>query len=229
MAWQGRLATLVDFALDWCLPPECAACDAAIAHGAFCASCRALVRAPAGERALDGVRVLAAAVYAPPIAPALRRLKYHARPDLARPIAALAAPALHALRVRRSDAFVPVPLHPKRLAERGYNQAALLARAFAMSTGARYAPRALARCRDTPQQAGLQRRERLLNVQSVMQARRPYAVAGSRIVLVDDVVTTGATALGCIRALRAAGAEVCAVVAIGLADDAAADSAGDSP
>ena len=61
-----------------------------------------------------------------------------------------------------------------------------------------------------------------------MQVRSPGAIRGRRIVLVDDVVTTGATALGCIRALRAAGAEVCAVVAIGLADDAAADAAGDS-
>jgi ComF family protein len=219
-AWQGRLATLADFALDWLLPPECAACDAAVAHGPLCASCRALLRAPAGQRALEGVPVLAAAAYAPPIAPALRRLKYHARPDLARPLAALAVPTLLALGVRRSDVFVPVPLHPKRLAERGYNQAALLARAFATSTGARYAPRALARRRDTPQQAGLKRRERLLNVESVMQARGPSPSAGGRIVLVDDVVTTGATALGCIRALRDAGAEVCAVVAIGLADDA---------
>jgi len=226
-AWQGRIARVADFVLDWFLPPACAACNTAIAHGAFCTACRALIRVPAVERALDGVPVRAAAVYAPPIAPALRRFKYHARPDLARPLAILALPALGDIDVRSSDLFVPVPLHPKRLAERGYNQAALLARSFAGSTGARYAPRALARRIDTPRQAGSKRTERLRNVENAMQARSREAVAGTRIVLVDDVVTTGATAVGCIRALRAAGAEVRAVVAIGLADDAAADAAGE--
>ena len=105
-----------------------------------------------------------------------------------------------------ADVVVPVPLHPKRLAERGYNQAALLARAAARELGAPLAARALVRVRDTSQQARLGRTERLANVERAFVARDPKAVRGRDVLLVDDVETTGATLTACRAALLEAGA-----------------------
>ena len=105
-----------------------------------------------------------------------------------------------------AEVVVPVPLHPKRLAERGYNQAALLARAAARELGAPLEARALVRVRDTSQQARLGRTERLTNVERAFVARNPEAVRGRDVLLVDDVETTGATLAACRAALLEAGA-----------------------
>jgi ComF family protein len=156
---------------------------------------------------------MAALAYAPPFDAIIQRFKYQGRPDLARGLASL----LRFAPIGPGDLVVPVPLHPKRLAERGYNQAALLAGALARPNGARVGARALTRMRDTPHQASLARAERLANVSAAFRARQPAAVRGRRVVLVDDVVTTGATAAACIRALRGAGADVCMVLAVAAA------------
>jgi len=165
---------------------------------------------------LDGVPLLVAGSYAPPLAPAIRRLKFEGHAELARPLALLLAPRLDALGIGRDASFVPVPLHAARLAERGFNQAALLADALATATGGRFAPRALRRSKRTDQQARLGRRERSENVHDAFVARRGHVP--QRAVLVDDVVTTGATALACLKTLQEAGAEVLAVVALARAD-----------
>ncbi len=101
---------------------------------------------------------------------------------------------------------MPVPLHPARLAERGYNQAALLGAAAARELGAPLQPRALLRTRNTSQQARLPRAGRLENVAGAFRVRAPALVRGRRIVLVDDVATTGATLAACVAALRESGA-----------------------
>lgn len=189
-------------------PPRCAACDASVGlTAAFCASCaRALV--PWTRAAHEDDPVGAAYEYGGPLARAITRMKYSDRPDLARPLGhALARGAP----IARPDAIVPVPLHPKRLAERGFNQTALLARPLARLMGAPLVLRALVRTRDTPRQATLSRAARLQNVDGAFIGSR--VVRGRRVLLVDDVCTTGATLRACIRALRAAGAlEVAAFV-----------------
>jgi competence protein ComFC len=108
----------------------------------------------------------------------------------------------------RADAIVPVPLGSHRARDRGFDQAALLARAAARRSGVP-CRRALRRVRETPTQVGLGRAERLANVHDAFAAN---PTAGS-VMLVDDVATTGATLSACARALRRAGArEVRAIV-----------------
>jgi ComF family protein len=102
--------------------------------------------------------------------------------------------------------LVPVPLHPRRRRERGYNQSELLARELGARTGLEVAARALVRRVDTPPQAGLSAAGRRRNVAGAFAVRRRTRVAGRVVILLDDVLTTGATALACARILREAGA-----------------------
>ena len=104
------------------------------------------------------------------------------------------------------DAVAPVPLHRTRLFARRYNQAAEIARPLARMTRLRYLPDALCRPRDTGSQAGKSASGRKRNVAGAFEVPQPAKVAGKRILLIDDVLTTGATAQGCARALLAAGA-----------------------
>lgn len=184
-------------------PLTCASCDAPIASRAvFCPGCARLI-APLDRS--DPSDVVAFGAFEGPLAAALRRFKYNDRPDLARPLGHLVRRAVRAAGVC-GQVVVPVPLHPRRLAERGYNQAALLARAVSMELGARLVSRALTRARSTPQQALLDRAARQTNVEGAFLVRRPALVRGLRVVLVDDVVTTGSTLGACVQALIEAGA-----------------------
>jgi ComF family protein len=108
--------------------------------------------------------------------------------------------------LRGGEVLVPVPLHPRRHRERGFNQAALLAHEIAHRTGIASAPGALVRRKDTKPQAGLSAAGRRLNVDGAFAVRRRTQIVGRVVVLVDDVLTTGATAQACARALKAAGA-----------------------
>ena len=104
------------------------------------------------------------------------------------------------------DVIVPVPLHRRRLGDRGFNQAALLARGLSCRRGEPAELAALARTSRTRSLAGLRPDERVRELSGAIAVRRPAAVAGRRVLLVDDVLTTGATAECCSRQLKAAGA-----------------------
>ena len=104
------------------------------------------------------------------------------------------------------DALFPVPLHPNRLRSRGYNQAALLARALARRLGRRCDEKSLARIRDTPKQSLLNGVERRKNLTGAFSATRPTFIRGRIILLIDDVTTTGSTLAAAAETLRAAGA-----------------------
>jgi len=110
--------------------------------------------------------------------------------------------------IRAADVIAPVPLHSWRLVQRRYNQSALLVRTVARRTGAPVAYDLLRRDRATPSQGGLGRGARRRNVANAFSVtpRRRGLVAGRRVLLVDDVLTTGATAESCARALNRAGA-----------------------
>lgn len=171
-------------------PSSCAACDVPVGPRiVFCPGC-------AGT-------VVGAYEYGGALATAISRLKYHDRPDLARRLAGLVLSA-HPRLV--ADVVVPVPLHPRRLAERGFNQAALIAWPIARQLGVPLAARALSRVRDTPKQAGLDRQTRLVNLRNAFVAHpERIKMQNPRILLVDDVQTTGATFEACIAALHEVG------------------------
>lgn len=137
----------------------------------------------------------------------VQELKYRRRHRLAGRLAEalLAQPAVQSV-LTPDVLLAPVPLHPRRERERGYNQSELIARALGRSTGLPVLTHALVRRRDTPAQAGLGAAARRRNVAGAFAVRQAPAVAGHIVVLVDDVLTTGATARTCASALRGAGA-----------------------
>lgn len=199
--------------------PRCVGCDARLPNErVFCGPCAATVLP-------DEVTgpVIAAARFGGAVADGIRRFKFGGRPDLARPLGALLRRALPRV-LSGVDLVVPVPLHPARLAERGYNQAALLARLVAPDRRARFAPEALARVVATPQQVGLPREARMTNVAGAFQPRSAD-LRGARVLLVDDVATTGATLSACALALRDGGAACVTALVVARAEGPLHDGA----
>ena len=200
--------------LELLLPPSCGGC--ARFGSLLCGSCRASFR-PAGEAqdrffAPDAGVALGEAlefatsafVYEGALRRAMQRLKYGHVARLAAPLAAAAAGALAEIRAHLDGAvLVPVPLHPARERERGYNQAMLLAQCLA-PPGVRVAD-VLVRGRMTTKQHKLDRAARARNLSGAFTLRRDGRVPRS-VVLVDDILTTGATLEACAAVLRSAGA-----------------------
>lgn len=151
--------------------------------------------------------VRAATLYTGPVQAAIQALKYSGEKNLARPLARYLVTAFHELPWRdiapTVDFIVPVPLHTERLDERGYNQAELIAKAFGQSIGLPVETSYLRRSRHSQSQVNLQFDERQANVKDAFQTTAN--LSDKRIVLVDDVYTTGATLNECARALRRAG------------------------
>jgi ComF family protein len=197
---------LVQWFRELVAPSQCAACDDAVSL-LFCEGCAATIERSASPEG--------AFVYGGAMAEAIVRLKYGRRSDLA---ARLGQSMIE--RVPRDvDLVVPVPLHPMRAAERGFNQSALLARPIARALRLPFGPRVLERIRDTARQAALDRTNRLVNVRAAFRCRDPRAVAGKRILLVDDVRTTGATIAECCEALATAGSSTVRAFVLAVRDE----------
>jgi ComF family protein len=239
-----RLSTIAAL-VNLVLPPACAACGAPVAGvGALCPRCWADLtfvenpRCPKSGRPLawegsePDVRSLpallhkapwhslrAAVVYEGLARDLVRRLKFHDRHEAAAVMARLMWRAGRDWLDAPDALLVPVPLHPFRLWRRRYNQAAELARHISRLCRTHCAPLLLARSRHTAPQTGLSGAERHRNVRDAFTVppQALPALSGRRIILVDDVLTTGATAAACSRALLKAGAARVDVLVFALA------------
>jgi ComF family protein len=178
---------------------------------ALCARCLCEGADPDGCTRHPGDQVHAAWVYDERVALVVHALKFGARPGLARAhadVMSLRVPA----RTLRDAIVTSVPLHAARLRERGYDQAARLGEALADSTGMPFVPGILRRSRATRAQSGLAADERRENVRGAFVVERRSWVRGRSVLVVDDVLTTGATLGECMAALREAGAATRGVV-----------------
>ena len=166
------------------------------------------VRCPACEqRPRAFARARAACLYDEASRDLILQFKHADRTDLARMFSLWLGRAAGEL-IAEADAIVPVPMHPLRLIRRRYNQAAEMARPLARRAGLAYWPGALVRKRAGESQAGKSGSGRRRNVAGAYICPKGWSgrVAGKRILLIDDVMTTGATAEACARALVKAGA-----------------------
>ncbi|BCS55147.1 amidophosphoribosyltransferase [Geobacter sp. SVR] len=146
----------------------------------------------------------------------IHAFKYHYRTHLRRPLALLAVEQLSEfVALQTPDLIVPVPLHVRRLRSRGFNQAVLLAEPLAREWGLPLKRRLMRRVRWTRPQIELDAGERRANVRGAFAVDNPSQVTGKRILLVDDVFTTGSTVDECARVLKKAGA--CHVTVITMA------------
>jgi len=137
----------------------------------------------------------------------IRALKFGGRRDLVELLAPLlASTLLECWDVTEIDLVVPVPLHPERQRERGYNQAALLGASLARLIGRPFKERTLSRVRNTQPQVGLSDSERSSNLRHAFRCALPAVAHGARVLLVDDVMTTGSTAESASEALLEGGA-----------------------
>jgi ComF family protein len=195
-------------------PPLCAHCGLSQARIGLCSKCQDT------SSYLETIRSVAPHLW--PLRPAVHALKYEGLRAVAAPLAELLAQCWLA-EGSPADVIVPVPLHPRRVRQRGYNQSALLAQALGLRLGVPVRCQVLARQRDTRSQVGLSAWERRDNVWGAFVCG-DNGLSGMRILLVDDVFTTGATLEACAHALRAAGAARVHALTLTRALDPADDS-----
>ncbi len=242
LAVRDHLKALAARTLDLIIPPSCLACREPIAtHDSICAACWReirFVRAPLCDRLglpmpfdPGGTVISAAAIAHPPdydraravalfsavMRDLIHQFKYadahHARTRFGKWLAGAGAEL-----IADCDLILPVPMHRRRLLTRRYNQAAILARELARQENMPFAPTLLVRRKATRSQVGLTTPQRRANVAGAFRLARgaEKRIAGKRILLIDDVITTGATTNACARTLKRGGATGVDVLALAI-------------
>ena len=227
--WRNLLESLADI----CFPPCCLSCRQGIAAGDslyFCSACRADISLLTGalchrcgapfpgaaeahycgnclrdRNSFDIARSVV--VYKGAMREAVQVLKYGRYAAGVGAFGMLFREVFADSAFLSSDLIVPVPLHVRRLRERGFNQSTILARQFFPELRSSIKPRALVRHRHTASQTSLSRRQRLANIKGAFRVPRPEIIKDKSVTLVDDIFTTGATINECARVLRQAGAK----------------------
>ncbi len=208
--------------LDWLFPPECGGCGKKGSR--WCPACQLAIEpigtdvCPICGDPYSNARICincqqipptyqslrSWAVFKGPLREALHHLKYRNDIGLGESLSRPLIDYLEELNWK-IDLIVPVPLGKKRMKQRGYNQAALLARPIALAHTIDYSSKALLRVKEIPSQVGLTVNQRRLNVSGAFGAN-PFAVRGRSVLIIDDVTTTGATIESCAQALKELGA-----------------------
>jgi len=219
--------------LDWIYPPSCLLCEELLPPGgreAVCPVCEELlvpIRQACAQCGLPSEMPLclrcsqrasletyrqnfALYTYESAVREMILRFKYRGSAGYGAELGRRMARGLNPRAFEGVDLLVPVPVHPRRERQRGYNQAALLARGMAEALRIPSAPRLLARTRYTAPLSGMGQEKRLESTKSVFAVRPAYrrTVAGKTVLLVDDIYTTGATLASCASALLSAGARL---------------------
>lgn len=218
-ALRGSLARLIRYAIEFSLPARCAMC-AAPAHerGPLCADCFAAIPRwstplctrcllcgiePVGCRHHRGHAAHTAWLYEERAAAVIHSIKFSGFQRLS---AGLAPEVLRVLPANASwDLIATVPLHPLRRRERGYNQVEPLARALSTALGVPLVDGLLERIRHTPPQTGLHGSARRRNLEGAFRVRTPSWLRGRNVLILDDVITTGATMAAAMDSVRRAG------------------------
>lgn len=209
MAVVAQLARQLAPVVDVLYPPRCPACGIAIARQAgLCGECWSTLEVPAVAMTDDaGIPVYAASLYGDTSRKLVLAFKHGGRIALAKLLARLIAARLPVVSAGADPPLlVPVPLHPWRLWSRGFNQAALLAKELERLGKGEALVDGLRRNRRTPSLGGLGRaaRERVLRGAITLHPAKAKRLAGRHVILVDDVLTSGATSRACLAAMAAA-------------------------
>ncbi len=227
---------------DLMFPPTCVDCGALIQRegpvalcpacfskvtfiaSPFCPCCGLPLASPAGEDHPCGDCITspppfdlarAVGVYDKVLLEAIHRFKYHHHWPSGKALSRLMARHLWPdIELERYDLILPVPLHPKKLRQRGFNQAVFLGRALARQHGLALRVDLIRRKGYTMPQVGLDAKDRHQNVRGAFEVKTPEAVEGKKVILVDDVYTTGSTVSECAMVLKEAGAEEVAVLTL---------------
>ncbi|MBL8028273.1 MAG: ComF family protein [Fibrobacteres bacterium] len=210
-----KLKELASAAVNFFLPPFCVVCNTrqrGWPSTPVCDSCWSAFlsddmggRMPVPDRSYAFTKFRARYLMTDEFQKAVHALKYNKMPSIGRKMGWELGAFIPTDFWSQMDAIVPVPLYHTRMRERGYNQAEMIAIGLSESTGLNVLKKALKRTRDTGTQTALDKSKRAYNVEKAFEAN-PALVKGKRILLVDDVVTTGSTTDECAKALLTAGA-----------------------
>ena len=215
------LEEMISEFLDFLYPPECLVCQTSLSrNGWICPDCESHLQSTIDIKSQsnpedflylsDSIyfnQIVTCWPYAPEIEALVHHVKYHKGWRLGIRLGEMMGRVLSRADVRDADCLIPVPLHPIRLRERGYNQSFLYCKGLHRIHPIPILSKGLKRIRQTPTQTHLDADARQANVSRAFRVRDAKSVHGKRVLLVDDVATTGATMNACARALVESGAK----------------------